>query len=327
MGPAGTALSAAALPLELCFRAVVVGRAAAHRSRLLEAHRPPVPVVSVGNLSVGGTGKTPVVAWLVRVLREEGHSPAIAMRGHGGDEQLLHARWNPSVPVHVDRDRVRAVRKAARDGADVVVLDDGFQHLRLARDLDIVLLAPEQPFPAPVLPRGPYREPPGALRRADWIVVTRRVASARDAERLQSLARELAPNAHVARARLIPGGWRDLAGRPAEPPCGAVLAVAGVAGPEAFATLVGQRTGARVELLAFPDHHPYDAADVGRITRRAAGRALVVTEKDAVKLIEHAAALPDARVLALDVELESGEADLRAAIARSVATHPSREGR
>jgi tetraacyldisaccharide 4'-kinase len=325
-GAGGAALSAAALPLELLFRVAVAGRSAAYGARALRAVRAPAPVISVGNLTVGGTGKTPVVAWLVRVLLASGRRPAVALRGHGRDERLLHARWNPTGRVQVDKDRVRAARAAAAAGADVVVLDDGFQHRRLARDLDLVLIAAEQPFPGPLLPRGPYREPPRALARADWVIVTRRVASADDARRVAAAVRREAPRVPIALARLAPDGWQSLTGTAVGPPGGDVLAVAGVAGPEAFAELVRGATGARVELLDFPDHHEFTPEDVERVRRVAAGRPVVVTEKDAVKLGSLAGLLPDVRVLTLAVEIEEGEDALLAALLRAAAQSGPAEG-
>ena len=327
MGPAGYALSVATLPLELCFRAAILGRAAAHRRGVFEARAAPLPVVSVGNLTVGGTGKTPFVGWLVRVLVKAGYRPAVATRGDAGDESLLHARWNPEASVHVYRNRLRAARAAADERADVVVLDDGFQHLRLARDLDLVLLAAEQRFPGPTLPRGPYRETPGALGRADWIIVTRRVASRATVALVEAAARARAPHAGIAHARLTPRGWQDLEGQPAEAPSGDVLAVAGIAGPEAFSALLGRALEGRVELLPFADHHRYGRADAERIGQHAAGRTVVVTEKDAVKLRTYARALPDARVLALGVELERGADELEGAVLRAAGGAPQEKAR
>ena len=104
-------------------------------------------------------------------------TPALLLSGYGTDEVLLHRSWNPSVPVLADPDRVAGARRAVRDGASTVVVDDGFQHRRLARDLDIVLLSVEDPFPGGVLPVGPYREPAESLARAHAIVLTRRGAS------------------------------------------------------------------------------------------------------------------------------------------------------
>ena len=260
---------------------------------------------------MGGTGKTPLVRWVVRVLEEAGKRPAVAVRGYARDEVLLHRRWSPAASVHAHADRVRAARAGAASGADVVVLDDGFQHRRLARDLDLVAIAAEQPFPGRLLPRGPYREPPGALRRAGLVVVTHRGAMAAAVARLEETVRRAVPGVALARARLSPGGWEGLEGRPSSAPHGQVLAATGVAGPRAFAALVGEQTGAVVELLDFSDHHEFTSRDVEHIGRVAGGRPVAVTEKDAVKLREHLGVLPDVRVLTLTLEIESGEELLR----------------
>ena len=311
-GAAGQLLSALSLPAELAFRGAVSLRSAAYDRGLLSVHQAPVPVICVGNLTVGGTGKTPLVRWVVRVLEEAGRRPAIAVRGYGRDEMLLHRRWSPAVPVYAHADRLRAARAGAASGADVVVLDDGFQHRRLARDLDLVAVAAEQPFPGRLLPSGPYRESPAALRRAGFVVVTHRSAVAvAVARRLEETVRRVVPGVPLARARLSPGGWEGLEGQPSTAPRGQVLAATGVAGPRAFAALVGEQTGAVVELLEFSDHHEFTPRDVEHVGRVAGGRPVAVTEKDAVKLREHGGILPDVRVLTLTLEIESGEELLR----------------
>ncbi len=307
----GRLFSTLCLPAELAFRGAVSLRSAAYDRGLLSVQHAPVPVICVGNLTVGGTGKTPLVRWVVRVLEEAGKRPAVALRGYGRDEVLLHRRWNRAVSVHAHADRVRAARAGAASGADVVVLDDGFQHRRLARDLDLVAVAAEQPFPGRLLPRGPYRELPRALCRAGMVVVTHRSAMAVAVKRLEETVREVAPDVPLVRARLSPRMWEGLEGLPSSAPRGQVLAATGVAGPRAFAALVGEQTGAVVELLEFSDHHEFTSRDAEHIRRVAGGRPVVVTEKDAVKLREHMSILPDVRVLALTLEIESGEELLR----------------
>ncbi|MSR35540.1 MAG: tetraacyldisaccharide 4'-kinase [Gemmatimonadetes bacterium] len=311
---AGRALSAAALPAELAFRAAVALRRSAYDRGLLPAHRAAVPVICVGNLTVGGTGKTPLAGWVAGTLAVAGARPMLVLRGYGRDEALLHRRWRPEIPVVACADRVHAVRRAAAAGASVVVLDDGYQHRRLARDLDLVVVSADQLFPGRMLPRGPYREPVEAIERASWVVVTRKRASAEQAQLVEDAVRRAAPAARLARAVFSPAGWTALDGGPAAAPGGAVLAVAGIADPPSFAALVRGRTTGPVELLAFADHHNYTAADVERIRRVAQGRTIAVTEKDAVKLSALAAALPDVRVLELRVEMETGEAALRTAL-------------
>lgn len=310
LGAPGRLLGAALTPPELAFRGIVAARDVAYRTGLLRSHRAPLPAISVGNLTVGGTGKTPLVRWIVDELTARGRTPGILHGGYAEDEPALHRQWFPDLPVVADRDRIRGARAAAGAGADVLVLDDAFQHRRLQRDLDIVVVAAESWTPRPrLLPRGPYREPLRALGRADCTVVTRRTAAA-------DVAREVARSvrqrycAATAVAYLRPDGWLapDGSPRPGSPGDGAV-AVAGIGRPDAF---FRQVAGTGVELdgtMPFRDHHAYTVADAERIRARAGGAALITTAKDAVKLRR---VLPDTVLWVLDqtAAFEAGRAEL-----------------
>lgn len=304
-GAAGIVLDVLTLPLELLWRGGAALAAARWRNGGIPVAG--LRVVSVGNLAVGGTGKTPVAAWACRILAGAGEGPALVARGYGRDELLLHRRWNPEVPVVADPDRVAAAREARRTGAAVAVLDDGFQHRRLARELDLVLLAAEDPFPGKLLPRGPYREGPGALARADAVIVTRRTAPAAGAEALAVEVRRRRPGLPVARAALVPGGWASLEGEPAAAPEGPLLVATAVARPEGVRAHAAEMAGTGAELLAFPDHHEFTPQDAGRIRERAGGRTVVVTEKDAVKLVPLSELLGPCRVLVQELRWEEGE--------------------
>jgi tetraacyldisaccharide 4'-kinase len=295
------------LPAGILYGAVTRIRNLLYDHGILPTRAGPIPVVSVGNLAVGGTGKTPVAAWTVSTLREAGRRPALVTRGYGEDELLLHRRWNPDVPVIRARRRLQGVREAARLGCDVAVLDDGFQHRGLARDLDLVLLSPVHPLPPRLLPRGPFRESLRSLRRAHALLVTRK-GLAQD-EGATALVRELEalPGGRpVYLVPLTPGPWRRLDGTEASPPEGPLLAVASVAEPASFLEVLRERTGTDPELLAFPDHHVYREPEVRRIADRAGGRTVVTTEKDAVKLEPFREWLPGARVLPLVPEPPAG---------------------
>jgi tetraacyldisaccharide 4'-kinase len=272
---------------------------------------PNIRVISIGNLSVGGTGKTPVSAWVCRLLADAGEQATLVARGYGRDELLLHGRWNPDVPVLADPDRVAAVTEARDAGATVAVLDDGFQHRALARDTDLVLLAAEERFPGRLLPRGPYREPPDALVRADAVVVTRRTASEGEARALEDRLRALQADLPVARLALLPGGWTRLDGEKADGPHGDLLVATAVARPEAVCLQVESATGRPAELRAFPDHHDFSATDARSLRRLAGDRTIVVTEKDAVKLASFGELLGSCRVLVQDLQWEAGEAAIR----------------
>ena len=317
-GWSGALLSLVTFPLELLFREAVRLRNLAFDRGWIGQLRAPIPVISIGNLTVGGAGKTPLAAWIAGRLHAEGISTALISRGYGEDETRLHARWNPEVPVYTDPDRHRAVMAAAGGGAAVAVLDDAFQHRRLARDLDLLLLSAEAMGKVRLLPRGPYREPLASLRRADLIVVTRKSAPEAAFDTLAAKIQRIGPPAPIARVSLVPAGWFDLSGEAADPPSGPLLAVAGIARPDGFADLARSITGSEVELMSFSDHHDFTDSDLRRIQREARGRMIVTTEKDAVRLSADSEVAGEFRVLHLRVEVEEGEDLLRDAMKRAI---------
>ena len=286
----GARLGRAALwPAVRMYSAAVRLRGAMYDRGMLESVEAPIPVLAVGNVSVGGTGKTPVAAWAVARLRERGAHPAVLLRGYGGDEPLVHEMLNPGTPVVRDADRVRGARTAHAAGADCLVLDDAFQHRRLARTADWVLVAAERfSRTTRVLPAGPLREPLEALSRADVAIVTRKIASVADAdavaERIASVAGIAAAVVHLAPSALVDAregtirGLDTLRG-------GRVLAVAAVGEPEAFFAQLRDLGARHVDALPYRDHHAFTATDVAQLVRAAAlADAVVCTLKDAVKL-------------------------------------------
>lgn len=305
-GTFGKALNVMSLPLEWGFRRVISAWGGAYDRGWMPLQRAPIPVISVGNLTVGGTGKTPFSAWLVTELRARGLKPALVARGYGEDEMALHRRWNPGLPVIADEDRAFGAWRASRKGANVVVLDDAFQHRRLARSLDIVLVSKETPVQVKMLPRGPFREPLDALRRADVVVVVEKGTTEEAVPPLDDRLRPFLAEAPV-RARFEPGDWVDLWGKPAEAPEGDFLALAGVGDPESASRVFHQATGRQVELVAYPDHHEYSPTDVSNILAYAGGRSIVTTEKDGVKLEDYREAMEEVRVLKLKLEITNGE--------------------
>jgi tetraacyldisaccharide 4'-kinase len=326
--PGGAVASAALLPLEAAFRGASALRNRAYDLGILRVRAAGVPVVSVGNLVVGGAGKTPVAAWLARRLLAWGRLPAIAMRGYGGDEVLLHRELNPDVPVFTDTRRVRAAVAAAAAGRDVVVLDDGFQHRALARDLDLVLVPAESWTRTPrLLPRGRWREPPGALERADVVAVTRKTAGAEAAAAVGEEVRRVAPGALLLHCALMPDRLSPLHGGAADRPLdslvgASVLAVAAIARPGPFIAHL-RDTGAEVDAVLHADHHPYGAGEAAALVARAAGRPLVTTRKDAVKLRPLLSPGVDAWVMEQSVTIDRGLEALDGALRRALAAHPA----
>jgi tetraacyldisaccharide 4'-kinase len=306
------------LPLAPFYRAAVAVRSAAYRRGWRRRSRLDVPVISVGNLTFGGTGKTPTVIALVRDLVRMGRRPAVLTRGYKrledeqqvvigpdprqtpaevGDEPLEMARRLPGVPVVVDADRVRGGAEAQRLGADVVLLDDGFQHLRLERDLDVVLVDAGDPWGGGRLPPlGRLREPLDALERADAVVITKVPTEWRPvATDIERVVDGVAPALQVFVSRLrpsrvlVPGeGWQEpemLDGR-------RVFAFAALGRPDGFATTLREAGAEITDSKWFPDHHTYTDRELSEIVDAAASISAVpvTTAKDAVKLPPDSAA-------------------------------------
>ena len=335
LAPLAALYGAAVAAREACLRHGVLSRWAIHR-----------PVISAGNLSVGGTSKTPLVIWLAGRLGAAGRRPGIALRGYGGayegacervtdpaaagaarqwgDEACLVALRLPRAPVAVARERALAALSLVRDtGADVVILDDGFQHRRLARDLDIVLLDSRAPLGnGSLLPAGPLREPAAALRRAQVVVLSRWSESS-DAQRraAEDLVRRLHPEARLARCSLRPDGLRTLdggaleAGRLARE---GALAFCGIARPDSFHSMLEVAGVAPRGLRAFRDHHYFSTLELDALEAEAARRGarwLVTTEKDAVRLDGWRPRSARLAALRVEVEVDPEQAVLGPALA------------
>lgn len=306
-------------PLSVAFRAVVALRRLLYRSGALRAVRLPVPLVVVGNITVGGTGKTPLVLWLVNFLLERGRNPGIISRGYGGktsvptavnaasdpaacgDEPVLLARRS-GVPVWTGADRAAAAAAllAAHPGCDVIVSDDGLQHYRLARDVEIAVVDGARGLGnGHFLPAGPLREPSTRLAEVDAIVVNvsetasiGRQASAPPAFAMTLQNRgfyNLLNPQHTAAAEHFQ--HRE------------VHAVAGIGNPQRFFTQL-QRLGLAFTAHPFPDHHAYRATDLAF----PGADFIIMTEKDAVKCRPFAAELHWA--LRVDAEIDPAFGEL-----------------
>jgi tetraacyldisaccharide 4'-kinase len=296
-----------------------------------KAHRVGVPVVSVGNLTLGGTGKTPMVEWLARWFRGRGVRVVVVSRGYGAkagqpnDEALELGLRLPEVPHLQDPDRVAAARVAVDQlGCQLILLDDGFQHRRIARDLDIVLLDALEPFGyGHVFPRGTLREPPAGLKRADAVALSRAdMLPASEREELAAQVRRYAPQAvylelaHAARALVCCTGQEapldSLRGRP-------ILAFCGIGNPAGFRHTLRTCGCQLVDFREFPDHHPYTPADVESLAAWAGQHevaAVLCTHKDLVKLNLDRLGGSALWAVAIQVEILTGHQELTTLLER-----------
>jgi len=300
---------------------------------LLKAHRVRVPVICAGNLTTGGTGKTPLVLWLCRYLRERQIRCAILTRGYrtrpddASDEPALLAAQCPEVAVVVNSDRVAGAAEAiCHHNAQILVMDDGFQHRRLSRDLDIVVIDATRTFGyGRLLPAGLLREPITALRRAHAVVLTRcDQVSADTLKRIEEDIHLIHPNLVVARSIHAPVGIRTLAG--SEIAAGQlrgqrVFAFCGIGNPQSFFHTIEHFGGVLVGSAAYDDHYRYAVGDLERIYRKATRRKaslILTTQKDWTKI----APLADPRehpllaCLAVELQITAGAPQLTALIDR-----------
>jgi tetraacyldisaccharide 4'-kinase len=299
-------------------------------------HRATVPVVSVGNLTLGGTGKTPMVEWVARWFRTRGVRVAILSRGYGqaeglNDEGRVLEENLPDVPHLQDPDRVRSARIAVEElETELIVLDDGFQHRRLARDLDLVLLDALDPFGlGRLFPRGLLREPIATLRRAGVVVLSRAdLVDGATRETIRAEAERRAGPLRWAEARHAPRDLIDAEGRasPLEGLAGApVAAFCGIGNPDGFRRTVEQLGVAPKGFRTFPDHHAYTRRDVdalaGWVRDLGAGLALT-TQKDLVKLRTATLGAVPLCALRIGLEVLSGAEALEEALARLLPPGP-----
>ena len=256
------------------------------------------PVISVGNLTVGGTGKTPCVEYIARYLSDRGYRVSILSRGYGSaggasDEAMLLEGHLPDVPHLVGADRASLARAAMEElESDALILDDGFQHRRLARTFDLVLIDSTEPWGfGSQLPRGLLRESPGELRRASGIMISRcELASPDRLTAIRERIARLAPNTPVFESEHRPVCWINSDGRQlavSDLQDGKMMAFCGIGNPNAFFQTVEMSGGNLIDRRVYPDHHRYSRADVEELERWAANAPdaiVVTTEKDLVKL-------------------------------------------
>lgn len=303
-GPVAVVMRGGLALTEIPYRLVVGWRNRRFDTRSDSVHRLDVPVVSVGNLTLGGTGKTPMVKWLARWFRDADVRVTLLSRGYGTEQGVMNDEAMeledalPDVPHLQNPDRVTAGQTAIDEfETQLLILDDGFQHRRLGRDLDIVLLDATEPFGFNhVFPRGALREPVGSLRRADVVCLTRSdLISSAERETIRQRVTNLSPQAIWCESISEPVGLLavDASGRatelePIESVAGqSVVAFSGLGNPDAFRHTL-EAIGVKIAtMIEFADHHAYTADDVRTIGQAAidAGvTTILCTHKDLVKV-------------------------------------------
>jgi len=307
--------------LSCLYAGALKGRQNLYRRHLLKTKKLPCRVVSIGNITVGGTGKTPMTIYVARLIEQLGYKVAVISRGFkggaekiggivsdgqrirmtpemAGDEPCLLAKSLDGIPVLVGRDRFRSGTAAIRAfGVDVVVLDDAFQHIGLERDIDLVLLDDRRPFGnAHLLPRGTLREPADALLRCDAVILTR---SPKEKTATVETIRKMAPRRPVFRSRHMPMiarvvGSKETAGQTPPPEMGPdglkglrIFAFSGLADNRNFRDSLTETGCQLMGFSDFPDHHPYTDQDLSGIllsARESGADAIATTEKDFCKI-------------------------------------------
>ncbi|MBF0215577.1 MAG: tetraacyldisaccharide 4'-kinase [Candidatus Omnitrophica bacterium] len=278
--------------LSFFYAAVIFQVSMAYRTGLWRSRRVGIPVISVGNITLGGAGKTPFTITLAEHFISANKQPGILIRGYGDDEHKMIAWRVPKAKVIVGRDRVSNAIEAKKAGVDVLIMDDGFQHRKLARDMDIVLLNARDPFGnGRLFPRGILREGKESLKRAD-IVILNKLDGVRteDVEKILLEVRTISRSAKIFKAEYSPDSMSDFFGNkhPLQSMRGKkAVIVSGIADPLYFSDMLGALGLDILGKWTFLDHHDYISRDITLITRDAAERGadhIITTEKDYAKL-------------------------------------------
>ena len=297
----------------LCYGAGLVVRKALYRVGIFAARKAPLKIISVGNLTLGGTGKTPFVITLAKILKDElGKETSVLIRGYGWDEQAMLKKNLPDIPILASENRAKSARRTIKlYGSVAAILDDGFQHWELQRDLDIVLVDSRNPYGNGCLfPRGILREPKEAVRRSDIVVFTKADKRLLETGAMRDELAKFNSGLIFMEAIHKPKYLCDERGRTHDFAAvkGKRAVLLSSIGDPAYFEETAKGLGVNVALhIAFGDHHNYTEADVGRIMKRLNERSfdfILTTEKDAVKLDRMNLAFGNYILMTLVVEME-----------------------
>ena len=303
--------------LSLAYGLGIFVRTLLYKFRIFKIHKVPIRIISVGNLTLGGTGKTPFVMRLARILEHElKRNVAVLIRGYGWDEQTMLKKNLPDIPILVGQDRAQSSHKAIKlYGSDTAVLDDGFQHWELERDLNIVLIDSGNPFGnGHLFPRGILRESVKALKRADIVVLTKVNKKKVDVDLLKKVVKDINDKAIFLEVVHQPNHLydvkaRELLGVPFIKNKNVVL-VSSIGDPVYFEQTVKDLGATVVDHFVFSDHYNYTKRDIDRIMAKCAGRKfdlMLTTEKDIVKLNRLSLSFEGYTLMTLGIDMEIAE--------------------
>lgn len=300
--------------ISLIYAIAIFLRAVCYKVHIFKTHRAPLKVISVGNITLGGTGKTPFVITLAKILEEElKKNVCVLIRGYGWDEQAMLKKNLTDTPVLVGQDRTHSSHKAVKlYGSDTAVLDDGFQHWELGRDLDMVLLDSRNPFGnGRLFPRGILREPKNSLKRADIVVFTKTNKKNIDLDKIADEIKKINKAVVFLEAAHTPVHLYENKTRKIYPLSHLkgrrVMLLSSIGDPAYFEDTVTDLGAEIAEHIKFPDHHNYKSCDIDRIMKRCGERNfdfVVTTEKDIVKLSRLGLYLGQYVILILTVKMD-----------------------
>ena len=288
------------------------------RAKILPSYEVPVKVISIGNITLGGTGKTPFTIKLARDIKAMGGKPAVLSRGYGNDESHMLEDKLEGIPVLTGRDRVKNAKKAFGElGSNCVILDDGFQHYRVKRDLDIVLIDMTSPFGnMKLFPRGILREPLGRLKEAGIAVLTKSDMGRDEVNSVRGLLRGLNEKIEIIESFYRPLDLMKISTKETMPlSCivdKKIAALAGIANPDYFEWMIKNLGAGIEERFYYPDHYQYKSSDMTHIAKRCSAkdiRLVITTEKDAVRLkrLENMPPEIEILILRIDCRINSNE--------------------
>jgi len=295
----------------LAYRAILGCVYLLYKINILPSYKVPPKVISIGNITLGGTGKTPFTIKLAEDVKTMGRRPAVLNRGYGDDESHLLKEKLKDIPVLIGRDRVKNANRASDDlGADCVVLDDGFQHYRLKRDMDILLIDATSPFGnMRLFPGGMLREPLNRLKDADFVILTKSDMGRDNVPSIRKVLKKINSKIEIAESYYKPLSFTKILSQESMPLSrikdSRMAILSGIANPVYFEWMLVEAGAHVAERFRYPDHHRFTDKDMRDIEKRCLAKDInlvITTEKDAVRLKRLGSLPEDIEIFALKID-------------------------